>query len=134
GMRMPGSRDAQAHALALAQQLLSARADRPRLLPLAAKLVRELELCRHSVDFASVLWHGQLYGFSASQAATVRVLWAAWRNGTPDVRQETLLSAIGSESDRLADLFRNHAAWGTLIVSGPAKGTYRLQEPPAEGA
>lgn len=116
----------------LARRLLAALADQPRLMRLAAKLVRELEPCRHSVDFASVLWFGQSYSFTASQAHIVRLLWEAWRNGTPNMRQETLLARVGSEGDRLANLFRDHPAWNTLIVPGGAKGTFRLQEPMAE--
>ena len=73
---MPGS--PEVHALALARQLLAALADRPRLLPLAAKLVSALEPCRHSVDFASVRWHGQVYSFSSAMAQNFWIAIFAW--------------------------------------------------------
>ena len=85
---------------------------------------------RHSRDFASVNWYGTYYTFTAAQARVVAALWEAWQNGTPDVRQETLLDEAGSESRKLANLFRDHPAWGVLIVPGAARGLYRLVSPP----
>lgn len=87
------------------------------------------EPARHSQDFASVVWFGTYYVFTASQARVVAELWAAWRNGTPDVRQDYLLEAAGSESRRLDNLFRGHPAWGAMIQRGPVRGVYRLVEP-----
>lgn len=81
---------------------------------------------RHSVDFASVLWNGTLYTLTPAQGAAVRALWRAARNGTPDLRQETILEAAGSDGGRLSKLFEGHPAWGKLIVPGAAKGTFRL--------
>lgn len=97
------------------------------LLALALSLVNP---ARHARDFASVNWYGAYYTFTAAQARVVAELWAAWENGTPDVRQETLLEAAGSESRKLAYLFRDHPAWGVLIVPGPVRGLYRLGPPP----
>jgi hypothetical protein len=63
----------------------------------------------------------------------VEVLWKAWENGTPDVRQETLLEAADVSASRLQHLFRtkdkkHHPAWGVMIVPNPegVKGLYRL--------
>ena len=80
--------------------------------------------------FASVRWDGRHFTFSANQAAVVRLLWEAWQAGTPDVHQSKLLEDTDSESKRLADLFKDHPAWGSLIVT-TAKGVYRLNENPA---
>ena len=102
---------------------------RPELVRLAAAIAARTHPCRHSRDFASVSWHGQSYTFSPSQAAAVKLLWQAWRNGTPELRQETILQAVSSDGNRLSDLFREHPAWGKLIVAGQAKGTFRLAEP-----
>lgn len=88
--------------------------------------------CRHSVDFASVIWFGTSYAFTGSQARVVALLWRAWLDGVPNLRQETLLDAAGSVSGRLANLFKGHPAWGTMIVPGAAKGTFRLADPPPE--
>ncbi len=85
---------------------------------------------RHSIDFRSVNWFGAAYSFTPGQAAVVRLLWEARDNQTPDVGQETLLEAGGSEGSRLADLFREHTAWATLIVPGTSRGTFRLAAPP----
>lgn len=86
---------------------------------------------RHSVDFRSVRWFGIDYTFTPTQAAVVKSLWENWENETPDVGQDAILEGAGSECDRLRDLFRNHPAWGTLIVpTGSANArTYRLAEP-----
>jgi len=84
---------------------------------------------RHSSDFRSVNWYGQRYTFSAAQAAVVRLLWDAWRNDTPEVGQETLLEASGSEGNKVSDLFRDHPAGGQLVVPGGSRGSYRLVEP-----
>jgi hypothetical protein len=102
-----------------------------RLLALARELLHLAAAARHGPDFASCWWFGAYYTFTASQARAVAVLWAAWENGTPDVRQETLLESAGSESSRLDNLFRRHPAWGTMIVPGPQKGLFRLNEEPA---
>ena len=84
---------------------------------------------RHSQDFRSVCWFGAEFTFTALQAAVLRVLWEAWEDGTPEVGRETILQAAGSESERLRDVFRDHPAWGTLIVTGSQRGTYLLAEP-----
>jgi hypothetical protein len=87
----------------------------------------------HGPDFRQVRWFGVDYHFTAAQAAVVKQLWDARKNGTPEVGQETLLSNASLETKRLADLFKAkgipHEAWGTMIVDGRTKGTYRLQEP-----
>jgi hypothetical protein len=79
----------------------------------------------HSPDYCAVRWHGEAYTFTPTQAAVVRQLWEAWADGSPEVRQETLLEAADSTAGRLRDLFRGHPAWGNLIVPA-AKGMYRL--------
>lgn len=84
--------------------------------------------CSHSPDFRSANWFGQDYSFSGPQAAAVRLLWQAWEDGAPDVGQETLLEAAGTNGSRLRDVFKDHPAWGSLIVT-VSRGTYRLAEP-----
>jgi len=90
---------------------------------------------RHSKDFRSVHWFGTDYGFTPTQAACVKVLWAAWENGTPDLGQDTILEhpEVEAESKRLFDVFRDHPAWGTMIVKGQTAGAYRLAELPRNG-
>ena len=84
---------------------------------------------RHSQDYRSVHWFGTDYSFTPYQAACIKILWEAWRNGTPDVGVETILEKAGSESSRLVDVFKNNNAWQKMIVSGKTKGSYRLKEP-----
>jgi len=81
---------------------------------------------RHSPDFRSVFWFGQQYSFTATQARIVQELWRAWENGTPGVSGEHLLETSESLSARVADVFKHHPAWGTMIQPGKSKGTYRL--------
>jgi hypothetical protein len=94
----------------------------------AAPLGPRRPAMRHSPDFCSVRWGDEDYTFSPNQQAALRVLWEAHDNGTPGVRQETLLEAAGSEGSRLRDVFRGHPAWGNLIVPA-GKGIFRLAEP-----
>ena len=86
--------------------------------------------CRHSDDFRSVVWHGIQYSFTNIQARVVAVLYANWENGTPDVGMEFLLESANCRTSRLADVFRNNPAWGTMIVDGATKGSKRLSDPP----
>jgi len=103
--------------------------EQPELVPSVAALLPRLQPCRHSEDFASVVWFDVPYTLSPAQSKVVRQLWAAWQNGTPEVRQATLLLACGSDQDSIADVFKNDPAWGGLVVQGGRKGTYRLKEP-----
>jgi hypothetical protein len=87
-----------------------------------------------SRDFRSCRWGTKQFTFTAQQAACVRVLWESRQRGTFDVSQITVLgeaeSAMAdSPKPRLRDLFRSHPAWGTMIVKGSTRGTYRLAEP-----
>lgn len=86
---------------------------------------------RHSCDFRCVSWFGRMYYFTPDQAACVRVLWRDWENGTPEVGQDAIKEKAGFRSKRLVDFFKDNEAWGTIIVGGTTKGTFRLQ-PPAE--
>lgn len=103
--------------------------ERLRQLELARQLLAAVAPCRHGPGFGCCWWWGTYYTFSAAQARVVGILWDAWLNDTPDVRQEVLLEAVGCESRRLDNLFRNHPAWGAMIVQGAAKGLYRLNDP-----
>lgn len=88
------------------------------------------EQATHSDDFRSVNWFGKLHEFTALQAACVKFLWEAWSNGTPVIGNSTILEAVESNAERLGLVFRDHPAWGTMIVEGSTKGTHRLVEPP----
>lgn len=89
---------------------------------------------RYSTDFRSVRWFRETYSFTASQAPVVELLYKNWKAGTPDVGDETLLSAVDPEAPpaRLSTLFRKHPAWGNMIVAGGSKGSRRLAEPSSE--
>ena len=90
-----------------------------------------LALTAHSDGWRSVRWYGTTYSFTVNQARVVEPLWKAWEQRTPDVGDETLLIAVDHESPpaNLRNLFRTHAAWGTMIVAGGSKGSHRLAEP-----
>lgn len=88
---------------------------------------------RHGPDFRSVHWYGKEYTFTAAQAAVVKLLWEAWKNGTPEVGNDYLTSEADVETKRLDHLFGagKHPAWGTMIRPGSTKGTLRLSPPNA---
>ena len=81
-------------------------------------------------DFRSLRWGTATHSFTAKQAVVVEALYKAWQAGEPDIGNETLLEAAGSEGKRLKDIFRGNPAWQTLIVLGATKGSYRLTNPP----
>ena len=87
----------------------------------------------HSIDFRSVRWFRTIYSFTTNQAPVVRLLYEHWQAGKPDVGDETLLFSVDPEVPpaRLSTLFRDHPAWGTMIVGGGSKGTHRLSTPEA---
>jgi hypothetical protein len=81
----------------------------------------------------SCVWGARKFFFTDMQGDIVRQLWRAFKNGTQDVSQGALLEKAGSGMDKpnLKKLFKGHEAWGTLIVPGATKGTYRLAGPPS---
>jgi hypothetical protein len=88
-------------------------------------------LCRHSDDFASVTWDGNPFTFGELQAKCVGVLWKAYENGTPWMKQGDIVEKANlSGKQRLRDLFggskKFHPAWGPMIVPD-GKGRYRLR-------
>lgn len=86
---------------------------------------------RHSPDFRSVHHSGRSYQFTAIQAKCIAILWQAWEKQTPDCGDDYLLDLVDSNLDdrRLVNLFRQHPAWGTVIVAGATRGTHRIAEP-----
>lgn len=91
---------------------------------------KERPPARHSADFSCVDWFGTSYAFTATQAAIVTLLWGAWEDCVPDLRDAFLLEkADCGDTVRLRDVFRNHPAWGTMIVSGKKDGIRRLADP-----
>jgi hypothetical protein len=84
---------------------------------------------RHGPGFRSVYWFGTEYNFTPLQAPVVQILWECWEDGTPDVPDESLRNASGSDNTRLAEIFRGNSAWGAMIVEGATRGTHRLSAP-----
>ncbi|NOX55286.1 MAG: hypothetical protein GXP27_12785, partial [Planctomycetes bacterium] len=84
----------------------------------------------HGVDYRSVLWDGDTFTFTPLQAACVKILWEHREQGTPEVGEQTILTEADSDSNRLLNVFERgkHPAWGTLIVPGTRKGTFRLAD------
>jgi len=69
---------------------------------------------RHSPDFRSVNWFGDVYEFTSSQAVCMSALWQCWTNGTPTIGEHELRGMAGLDQGRLRDVFKgkgcgNHA-------------------------
>lgn len=77
----------------------------------------------HSPDYSSVKWKEISFKFTSRQAQVVEILH---KQGCPEVGKEYILEALGSPSSRLRDTFKKSPAWGTLIIPGAKRGTYRL--------
>lgn len=112
----------------LAQQLYAALAThQPDVAAVIAQsILPRLTPRRHGPDYTCIAWDGTIYSLTLTQARVVHVLWDAMEAGVPEVHQDTLLEASGSESRRLASVFKDAPAWNKLIVPGAARGTYRL--------
>ena len=75
-------------------------------------------------------WLNESFLMSRTQRETVSILMSAWTGGgSPDVPEESLLRRSRAGCESLAELFADHAAWGTLVVPGLRPGTYRLGGP-----
>jgi hypothetical protein len=115
---------------------------------LAAPLVEELKkpaaaptpgdekpAVHHSDDFTSVVWYGTAYYFKQGmQADSVKALWKQWEKSPglglhAGTILQTLDSSIERDRFRMPLVFRDHPAWGSMIVTA-GKGIYRLAEPP----
>lgn len=85
---------------------------------------------RHSIDYHSVFWNGQEHTFSDLQARCVEVMWQHWEQKTPVLKERTIIAEADPESNqtRLVNVFKNgkHSAWGSMIIQGERRGTYRL--------
>jgi hypothetical protein len=89
---------------------------------------------KHTDNFSAVYWPGRgtFHFYGEKQQAVVAALWAARAEGSLEVSQNVLLRAADSDGTRLHDLFRNHPAWGKLIVHGCTPGNYTLPPGPAD--
>jgi hypothetical protein len=85
----------------------------------------------HSADFTTVNWFGTKYTFDDGlQAKAVGQLWAEYEKGGLGLSEKTIGEKIGSNAEnyRLANTFRGHPAWETMIVK-VRQGVYRLKKP-----
>ena len=83
---------------------------------------------RHSPSYHSFMWRDKDYTVTNSVASIIRIMHEAYKNKTPDVGGDYLLTAIGSNSKSLKDLLKDSSLWNTLIIS-KRKGSYRLDIP-----
>lgn len=83
--------------------------------------------CSHSEDFRSVVWYGQKFEFTATQARCIEILWRNREKGLV-IAAAVLLERAEVSSDRVSVVFRRHPAWKSLIVPGSTKGTYKLAD------
>jgi hypothetical protein len=85
-----------------------------------------------SDDYASAHWFGRGFSFTPIQRPVVKALVRNWLNGTPDVSVEYLLAQADSQARRLRDLFRGHDAFGSMIVRGDRRDTFRIAGAPTK--
>lgn len=83
-------------------------------------------------DLQRLDWGAGSYWLVGPQRRVVAVLLDAYLNSrTPDVPEPVLVDAAGGKARKLAEVFRDSAAWGALVVPGESPATYRLAELPA---
>lgn len=78
-----------------------------------------------SADYQEVRCNGYRFKLGPIQAEVVRALHAAAQAGEPWQNGKAILSAAGSRSLRMADVFKSKKNWRQLIRSD-RKGGYRL--------
>lgn len=87
----------------------------------------------HDEDFSLVNCHLGEFKFTVKQRPVIRALWEAWQRGGHGLSNQTICSITGDTAKHPRDVFKNHPAWGKLIVSAGV-GRYRLNLPrPAAG-
>ena len=80
----------------------------------------------HGPDFRWVLWNDEEYRFTPKQARVVELLWKLAEEQIPEVSGAYILAELELNGARIDRIFGGHPAWGTLIVQGGTRGTYRL--------
>jgi len=80
---------------------------------------------RASSDYREVRCNGHDFKLGPIQAEVVRILHEALRAGQPWQNGKAVLTAAGSKSLRMADVFKSKKNWRRLILSD-GKGCYRL--------
>ena len=84
-------------------------------------------------DYSYAIWKGERFDFGPVQSKCFKVLYQAWCNGKPDLRQQFVLDEAGSDSRTLKLLFSKgkHPAWGKLVIPiGEARGARVKLAPP----
>ncbi len=89
---------------------------------------KSVDVFQHSGDFREVYYDNQHYRFGVMQARIIAILFAASRTEMPWVHGKDLLNKAGSESLRVAALFRGNIGWQELVFSD-RHGYYRLRLP-----
>jgi hypothetical protein len=87
---------------------------------------------KHSPDYATVVIHGQRLELTPQQRAIVTLLHENWKNGTPSVSKDYIISELKADEskyDSFQKLFRDDEAFRALIRKGQRKDTYRLNLP-----
>ena len=80
----------------------------------------------HSDDFRSVKAIGREFSLTPRQAEVVKILYRAHRNRASEVGWPDIRGQLDSYPERMRDIFKRSDAWGTLVVPGRTKGSYRL--------
>jgi hypothetical protein len=88
----------------------------------------------HAPDFSWVRCSHGNFVFTPNQRPIVRELWNDWTINGLGLGQVYLVEKSGSELNRLGQIFKSHAAWGTLIAAAELKDTFRLDLPPRESS
>jgi hypothetical protein len=92
------------------------------------------ELIRVNDSCNCVLWGTKEFTFLAGpQADCVRIMFTAWKSGLRWIDQKEIIAQAEAYGERLSDKYKNHPAWGTMIVRHPeTAGLYGLANPTNE--
>ena len=76
----------------------------------------------------SAVWNGVQYTFTTKQAQCLAPLREARERGYRDVGQDYALEQADTNQPLLAEVFKDNPAWGTMVIPGRKRGTFRLAD------
>ena len=94
---------------------------------LATRLIND-GLVINDPDNHRAVWFGSVLTFSGAQMVCWEVLWHNFTRGNLPIPQGRVLAAWRGSSNQVADVFKRHPAWRTVIV-GNGRGYLWLQVP-----
>jgi hypothetical protein len=93
---------------------------------LASLCLNQSEPVEVAPDFCWLRYQGVTYEFTPGQRGVIRELVKDWQIDGAGLSEAYLMDRAGQKDGALRNLFRDHPAWGTLIVKGGSRDVFKL--------